>query len=299
MSGILSINRAMQGNKTAQDALGTILSRGGATVVSPLFDHADRRRRWSRFNLIGELRTMEDGVDAAVPVDAQNAPTRDLENCTTRSFPQRPHRSFFLTRPKRTTKNAASVPIRLSQQRGSPHTSPVEGDRTGSAARAAFSPARVDLEHGGGAARSESTTLAGRAVYERPADRGGAGRDGGHGARRGGAVAGSGRANQDLDLRPRFAWGEPERLNPAAFHELVEHASASISGSRRSRAFRTPTGVAWPRAGAFAVETTGCSAFRPTVGRSSSPERQSGPWVPTASSCTTGSNAARGRLISV
>ena len=42
-----------------------------------------------------------------------------------------------------------------------------------------------------------------------------------------------------------------------------------------------------------------CSAFRPTVGRSSSPERQSGPWVPTASYCTTGSNAARGRLISV
>ena len=38
----------------------------------------------------------EDGVDAAVPVDAKNAPTRDLENCKERSFPQRPHRSSCL-----------------------------------------------------------------------------------------------------------------------------------------------------------------------------------------------------------
>ena len=38
---------------------------------------------------------MEDGVDAAVPVDAKNASTSDLENCTNRSFPQRPHRSPF------------------------------------------------------------------------------------------------------------------------------------------------------------------------------------------------------------
>jgi transposase InsO family protein len=38
----------------------------------------------------------EDGVDAAVPVDAKNASTRDLENCKERSFPQRPHRSSCL-----------------------------------------------------------------------------------------------------------------------------------------------------------------------------------------------------------
>jgi hypothetical protein len=38
---------------------------------------------------------VEDGVDAAVPVDAKNAPTSDLENCKDRGFPQRPHRLFF------------------------------------------------------------------------------------------------------------------------------------------------------------------------------------------------------------
>jgi hypothetical protein len=50
---------------------------------------------FSAFNVNGKLRAAEDGVDAAVPVDAKNAPTRDLENCTNRSFPQRPHRSSF------------------------------------------------------------------------------------------------------------------------------------------------------------------------------------------------------------
>ena len=35
------------------------------------------------------------GMDAAVPVDAENAPTRDLENRTERGFPQRPHPSSF------------------------------------------------------------------------------------------------------------------------------------------------------------------------------------------------------------
>jgi hypothetical protein len=49
----------------------------------------------------GQLRAAEDAVDAAVPVDAKNAPTRDLENCTNRSFPQRPHRSSFSYKKKR------------------------------------------------------------------------------------------------------------------------------------------------------------------------------------------------------
>jgi hypothetical protein len=43
--------------------------------------------------MIENFRVVEDDVDAAVPVDAKSAPTRDLENCTHRSFPQRPHRS--------------------------------------------------------------------------------------------------------------------------------------------------------------------------------------------------------------
>ena len=82
----------------AQDARGTMFSRGVATLVSPFFDQAYPRRRLSRFNVIGKFRAVEDGMDAAVPVDAKNAPTRDLE--TTKQFPQRPHRSSFLQEEK-------------------------------------------------------------------------------------------------------------------------------------------------------------------------------------------------------
>src|SRR5437867_2543435 len=59
-------------------------------------------------------------MDAAVPVDAKNAPTSDLENCNERSFPQRPHRSLFLERRKeerRTNdKNSATQPSTKSDQ---------------------------------------------------------------------------------------------------------------------------------------------------------------------------------------
>src|SRR5262249_18993718 len=68
---------------------------GVAALVSPLFVDAYAQRRFSRCQVMGQFRATKDGVDAAVPVDAQNAPTRDLENCTNRSFPQPPHRSSF------------------------------------------------------------------------------------------------------------------------------------------------------------------------------------------------------------
>ena len=61
------------------------------------------------------FRAVEDGVDAAVPVDAKTAPTSDLENCKDRSFPQRPHRLFFSWKEEERRTNdkteAASVPI--------------------------------------------------------------------------------------------------------------------------------------------------------------------------------------------
>ncbi len=98
---MLPINGPRQQNTIAQDAPGTIFSRGAATLVSPFFDHAYPRRRCLRVNVIRKFRTVEDGVDAAVPVDAQNAPTSDLENCKERSFPQRPHRSLFLEEEKK------------------------------------------------------------------------------------------------------------------------------------------------------------------------------------------------------
>jgi hypothetical protein len=54
----------------------------------------NQRRRHSTLGQLSpaafERHAAAQGADAAVPVDAQNAPTRDLENCTERSFPRAP-----------------------------------------------------------------------------------------------------------------------------------------------------------------------------------------------------------------
>ncbi len=110
MRDILPINRAMQENKIAQDVLGTIFSRGVATLVCPLFDHAYPQRRLSRFNVIARFRAVEDGVDADVLWTHRTRP-QDLENCTNRQFSTASTPIFFSYRRKKTTKNAASVPI--------------------------------------------------------------------------------------------------------------------------------------------------------------------------------------------
>jgi hypothetical protein len=88
MRDILPINRLMQENKIAQDVLGTIFSRGVATLVSPLFDHAYPRRCLSPFNVIAKFRAVEDGVDADVLWTQRTRP-QDLENCTNRRCVQR------------------------------------------------------------------------------------------------------------------------------------------------------------------------------------------------------------------
>jgi hypothetical protein len=50
-------------------------------------------------DVIDNFQTTEDAVDADVPVDAQNAPTRDFENCKERAvFNKRPQRSSILGR---------------------------------------------------------------------------------------------------------------------------------------------------------------------------------------------------------
>ena len=56
----------------------------------------DQRRRHSTLGQISPAAfERKTGVDAGIPVDAQHAPTRDLENRTERGFPQRPHPSSF------------------------------------------------------------------------------------------------------------------------------------------------------------------------------------------------------------
>jgi len=84
--------------KPAQDAPGATIVTSVDLQVPRISGLAYRQGKRSRLNVIEHFRAVEDDVDAAVPVDAKNAPTRDLENCKDRSFPQRPHRSRFLAR---------------------------------------------------------------------------------------------------------------------------------------------------------------------------------------------------------
>jgi len=95
-------------DKTAQDAPGTIFLRGVATWVSPVLNNVHPQKALRLRLCRTRLRRTEDAVDAAIPVDAKNAPTRDLE--TTEQFPQRQQRSFFLEGQEEPTKNL-STPI--------------------------------------------------------------------------------------------------------------------------------------------------------------------------------------------
>jgi transposase InsO family protein len=76
-----------------------------------LFDYIEvfynQRRRHSTLGQISpaafERRALAEGMDAVVPVNAQNAPTRDLENRTECGFPQRPPPSSISWEEQRTT----------------------------------------------------------------------------------------------------------------------------------------------------------------------------------------------------
>jgi hypothetical protein len=111
--------------KTAQDAPGTIFSSGVATHVSPLFEHVRPHSNGSCLPVIGTFRTAEDGVDAAVPVDAKNAPTATCKTAENAVSHKRPHRLSFSGKKKpeeRTTKELQVCQFKLSQWRGSPHS---------------------------------------------------------------------------------------------------------------------------------------------------------------------------------
>jgi hypothetical protein len=120
----LTIDRVRAMKKPAQDASGTTIETSGDLQVPPISRLAHPHRSLSSLNVMETFRAVEDGVDAAVPVDAKNASTSDLENYKDRSFPQRPHRLFFSRKKKpeeRTTKQKLQVcQFRLSQRRGSP-----------------------------------------------------------------------------------------------------------------------------------------------------------------------------------
>lgn len=83
-------------------------SRGGAaTPVSPSLDHAYRS---GDDHAIDTFRQVDDDVDAATPVDAQNAPTGGWKSRQEREIPQRPHRSSFSLKKKHEEQNHSDQP---------------------------------------------------------------------------------------------------------------------------------------------------------------------------------------------
>jgi len=110
MRDTLRIGRARAMKETAQDAPGTTIGTSDDLQVPPISRLAYAQRSLSSLDVIETFRAVEDGVDAAVPVDAKNASTSDLENCKDRSFPQRPHRLFFLEEKKRRTNDKTAHP---------------------------------------------------------------------------------------------------------------------------------------------------------------------------------------------
>ena len=107
MSETLRIVRADAKKKTAQDALGTTIGTWDDLQVYLISSSRMMKEVVSASTISESFRKIEEGVDAAVPVDAQNAPTRDLENCRQFSTAPTPISCFLERRTKnkeRTTK---------------------------------------------------------------------------------------------------------------------------------------------------------------------------------------------------
>jgi hypothetical protein len=70
---------------------------GGCYSGIPSFrPRASSTPRFSRFNVMRKFRTVEDGVDAAVPVDAKDAPTGTWKTAQTAVFHSVHTDQFFL-----------------------------------------------------------------------------------------------------------------------------------------------------------------------------------------------------------
>ena len=93
MSEASWIPRLITTTKTAQDASGATIVTSGDPQVDPNLQLGDDHIGVHYLDRLDSVRAIEEGMDADVPVDAQNAPTSDFENCTEYSFQQRPHPS--------------------------------------------------------------------------------------------------------------------------------------------------------------------------------------------------------------
>ena len=102
MSETPRIAQADATHETAQDAPGATIVTSGDLQVPLISSLAEAHVGVQGLNVLDSVRAIEEGVDAAVPVDAQHAPTRDLEHC--RQFSTAPTPIIiFLEEERRTT----------------------------------------------------------------------------------------------------------------------------------------------------------------------------------------------------
>jgi hypothetical protein len=110
MSDIPLITRPMRRKTIAQDAPGTIFSRGGATRVSPRFDHAQPRRRFrasTLFETFGQRKMVWTLPSLWTQRTRPQVTWKTAKSAVFHSV----HTDHLFLTGKGTTKNAASVPI--------------------------------------------------------------------------------------------------------------------------------------------------------------------------------------------
>jgi hypothetical protein len=98
-----TIARSMR-RKTAQDAPGTIFSRGGYSGIPPFSSTRSSKASFVPSDVIDNFPSDEDDVDAATPVDAQNAPTGVWKSRREREIPTAPTSIHVLLERRREKK---------------------------------------------------------------------------------------------------------------------------------------------------------------------------------------------------
>jgi hypothetical protein len=133
MSDMLRIGGAHATKKTAQDPPRTTIATSDDLQVYLISGSRMVNEAVSAFSastMIERFRDIEESVDAAAPVDAQNAPTRGLQNRQERGFAQAPTLGMFSGKKKEERTNrirfvcseisskAASVLIQIVSMEG-------------------------------------------------------------------------------------------------------------------------------------------------------------------------------------
>jgi hypothetical protein len=89
---------------TAQDAPGTIFSRGWLLWYPPFSSTPILKGTFRAGHVTDNVRATEDDVDAATPMDAQNAPTGVWKSRSEREIPTAPTSIIFILKRRREEK---------------------------------------------------------------------------------------------------------------------------------------------------------------------------------------------------